>query len=171
MIGHQMLYTAPTHLKTSEPVASHLLCTRYDVDGVLWAPAPHDSKRPWAHVATLQAFGYVLASKQSRRFVASPPLDLATAAALPFVAVADINRHVYVYWQPSPNPLTELRHRRGGNSGSEGSDVVHIAWQQLISLPENDEIIGFAAVAVDEPYAACVVATRRALFLICLDED
>lgn len=175
MIGYQKLYIAPTRLENDKPVtSSHLLCTRYDVDGLLWAPMPHDSKNPWAHVATLQAFGYVLASKRSRRFVASPPLNLADPISVPFVAVADISRHVYVYWQPAPNPLTELRHRHSGGSdisGSDGSSVVHVAWQQVISLPEDDEIVGFAAVPVGEPYAACVVATRRTLFLICLDEE
>ncbi|KAH9285028.1 NudC domain-containing protein 1 [Echinococcus granulosus] len=170
MVGHQMLYIAPTCVGSnglSSP--SRLLCTRYDVDGLLWAPQPHDTTHPWAHVATLQAFGYVLASKQNRRFIASPPLNLADAPiSVAFVAVADITRHVYVYWQPSKNSLTELRHRNSGDL-RPGSGVVHVAWQQVIALPDAEKIIGFAAVA-GGPYAACVVATPHALYLICLDE-
>lgn len=174
MTGHRKLYTALTRFNVDAPNTSiHLLCTRYDVDGLLWAPGLSSSVL-WTHVATLQAFGYVLASKQNRRFVASPPIDLSTTPCTPqFVAVADITRHIYVYWQPAKNPLTELRHRKpdrdSNQGGSSGSREVHVAWQQVIALPENDEIIGFAAVA-GEPYAACVVATRRALYLVCLNE-
>ncbi|KAL5971010.1 NudC domain-containing protein 1 [Taenia solium] len=171
MVGHQMLYIAPTCVGSdglSSP--SRLLCTRYDVDGLLWAPQPHDTKHPWAHVATLQAFGYVLASKQNRRFIASPPLNLTDAPiTVPFVAVADITRHLYVYWQPTKNSLTELRHRKSDDDSRPGSGVVHVAWQQVIALPDTEKIIGFAAVA-GRPYAACVVATLGALYLVCLDE-
>uniref|UniRef100_A0A0R3WU51 NudC domain-containing protein 1 n=1 Tax=Hydatigena taeniaeformis TaxID=6205 RepID=A0A0R3WU51_HYDTA len=171
MVGHQMLYVAPTCVGgngLNSP--SHLLCTRYDVDGLLWAPQAHDAKHPWVHVATLQAFGYVLASKQNRRFIASPPLNLADAPiTVPFVAVADITRHVYVYWQPTNNSLTELRHRRPECDSRQDSGVVHVAWQQVIALPDTETIIGFSAVA-GKPYAACVVATSGALYLVCLDE-
>nr|CDS32093.2 hypothetical transcript [Hymenolepis microstoma] len=171
MIGHQKLYTALTRIDFDSPdLCSHILCTRHDVDGLLWAP--ETSSASWSHVATLQAFGYVLASKQNRRFVASPPIDLSQSPCTPqFVAVSDITRHIYVYWQPTTSGLTELRHRKPdgeSSSSSTGSKVVHVARQQVVALPDNDEIIGFAAAA--EPYASCVVATRRSLFLVCLDE-
>ncbi|KAM7535233.1 hypothetical protein Aperf_G00000101807 [Anoplocephala perfoliata] len=174
MIGLQKLYTALTRFNVDVPnCSSHLLCTRYDVDGLLWAPqvpASSSTDRPWSHVATLQAFGYVLASKQNRRFVASPPIDLTQSPCTPqFVAVADITRHVYIYWQPAKDALTELRHRKSNGNSTSGSKVVYVAWQQVVSLPDNEEITGFAAVA-GEPYAACVVATRRSLHLICLEE-
>lgn len=173
MIGHK-LYTALTRFDASLPnCSSHLLCTRYDVDGLIWAPqAPASSStdRPWSHVATLQAFGYVLASKQNRRFVASPPIDLTRSPCTPqFVAVADITRHIYVYWQPAKDALTELRRRKPDGDSTSGSRVVHVGWQQVVALPDSEEIIGFAAVA-GEPYAACVVATKRSLYLICLEE-
>ncbi|VDN98841.1 unnamed protein product [Rodentolepis nana] len=171
MFGHQKLYTALTRTDFDSPdLCSHILCTRHDVDGLLWAP--ETSSTSWSHVATLQAFGYVLASKQNRRFVASPPIDLSQFPCTPqFVAVSDITRHIYVYWQPAASALTELRHRKSdgdSSSSSTGSKVVHVARQQVVALPDNDEIIGFAAAA--EPYASCVVATRRSLFLVCLDE-
>lgn len=162
MLGHQLLYTP---LGTPPCPSSRLLCTRHDVDGLLWCPSPSSSQSPWRHVATLQAFGYVLASKQNRRFVASPPSDDAVCPA--FVAVADISKHVYVYWQPAPSSdgLTELRHRH--------SKVVHVAWQQVISLPFGEgevkgdpEVVGFAAV---KNYV--VVATRKQLHLVALSEE
>uniref|UniRef100_A0A0X3P160 NudC domain-containing protein 1 n=1 Tax=Schistocephalus solidus TaxID=70667 RepID=A0A0X3P160_SCHSO len=185
LLGNQWLYNAP--LKAAGP-ASHLLCVRHDVDGLLWCPAPQ-----WPlHVATLQAFGYVLASKQSHRFVVSPPAHITGAnfAHLPFVAVADLSRHIYVYWQPParcgadeledaedddavllPGPGdgdTELRKRRVG--GGEGElRVVHVAWQQVLSLPDAEEIIGFAALA--SPLPACIVATKQRLYLTSLVEE
>ncbi|BHF72811.1 hypothetical protein SprV_0401588200 [Sparganum proliferum] len=187
LLGNQWLYNAP--LKANAP-ASHLLCVRHDVDGLLWCPAPQ-----WPqHVATLQAFGYVLASKRSHRFVASPPAHITgtNVAHLPFVAVADLARHIYVYWQPParrdasemdaegdddatsallPGPgegNTELRRRRVGGGDSE-SRVVHVAWQQVVSLPDAEEIIGFAALA--SPLPACVVATKQRLYLTSLVEE
>nr|VZI11842.1 unnamed protein product [Spirometra erinaceieuropaei] len=187
LLGNQWLYNAP--LKANAP-ASHLLCIRHDVDGLLWCPAPQ-----WPqHVATLQAFGYVLASKRSHRFVASPPAHITgtNVAHLPFVAVADLSRHIYVYWQPParrdasemdaegddgataallPGPgegNTELRKRRVGGGDSE-SRVVHVAWQQVVSLPDAEEIIGFAALA--SPLPACVVATKQRLYLTSLVEE
>ncbi|VUZ54169.1 unnamed protein product [Hymenolepis diminuta] len=172
MIGHQKLYTALTRFDPHSPdLCSHILCTRYDVDGLLWAP--EISSTSWSHVATIQAFGYVLASKQNRRFVVSPPIDLSRSPCTPrFVAVSDITRHIYVYWQPTKSTFMELRKRKSdgdSSSSSTGSKVVHVAWQQVVVLPDNEEIIGFAAVT-GEPYAACVVATRRSLYLVCLDE-
>ncbi|VDD81851.1 unnamed protein product [Mesocestoides corti] len=172
MIGHQKLYvalTSPVESSVNQP--SQLLCTRYDVDGLVWAPQPDNQEHPWVHVATLQAFGYVLASKQNRRFVASPPLDVSQFSHVPFVAVTDMSRHVYIYWQPNPtkDSLTELRHRQLNNE-ELGSGVVHTSWQQVVSLPDAEEVIGFAAVATN-PYSACVVATRKNLHLICLDEE
>lgn len=176
LVDFQWLYNA----SGAEEGCSKLLCTRHDVDGLLWGCLDTDEAKgepsKWRHLATLQAFGYVLASKRNHRFVASPPTNLALTSQIPFVAVADTARHVYVYWQPGVtgensldgNRGTELRRRKTDAESGAGSQIVHVAWQQVISLPEADEIIGFVVTRLPAP--ACLVATRSCLFLIFLKE-
>ncbi len=132
MIGHQWLYTA---LSAPPCPASQLLCTRHDVDGLLWSPSG-DPATPWQHVATLQAFGYVLASKQNRRFVASPAFS-GEGSVPAYVAVADISRHVYVYWQPAPSRdgLQEVRNRKSKVVMSPGNRLsVYLTRRRLSVL-------------------------------------
>ncbi len=175
MQDSQWLYNAPMLPSTSSP-ARLLMCTRHDVDGLLWAPSGIEDSSgaaPLTHVATLQAFGYVLASKRNRRFVSSPPAEGdgvgGLAKGVPFVAVADLKRHVYVYWQPRSNPGTQLRYRGTGDGDNTVARDVHVAWQQLVSLEgEEEEVIGFAA--LQKPFTACIVATKKRLHLICLEE-
>uniref|UniRef100_A0A183AYY5 N-acetyltransferase domain-containing protein n=1 Tax=Echinostoma caproni TaxID=27848 RepID=A0A183AYY5_9TREM len=177
-----------THVASSSS-ATTALCIRHDVDGVVWLPhhlnepAPHTSasktkKRtdrtnptcPWLHTCTLQAFGYVLASKRDHRFVSAPLLTPPTP--LPFVAVADASKRIYVYRQPLdtsdfPSGDTELRRRKVAKTDQpipEG--VVHVAWQHVICLPDNEPIIGF--VALSKPYPACVACTQNNLYLLSL---
>ncbi|CAL8078847.1 unnamed protein product [Calicophoron daubneyi] len=180
LLANQWLFNIQT-VRNSTYSATGAVCLRQDVDGIVWLPVdlsasdsgPETStKSPWRHVATLQAFGYVLASKRVHRFVACPLL--ADGELLSYVAVADCSRHVFIYRQPiSGGPFpgcgTELRRR---NVGKEKQDdrsagtVVHVAWQHVINLPEYEQIIGF--VALDKPYPACLICTEQTLYLASL---
>ena len=92
LTGCQWLFNMPP-VKNS----AALFCTRHDVDGLVWAP--NDSSElttsPYKHEATFNALGYVQASKEKRRFICAP-------SDFSYVAIADTDRHVYVYRQPSP---------------------------------------------------------------------
>ncbi|TPP59134.1 NudC domain-containing protein 1 [Fasciola gigantica] len=188
--GHQwLLNVLSDHTKAESLWATNAFCIRHDVDGVVWLPHgvdendtdgnAHKSKRrtdrghppcPWRHICTLQAFGYVLASKRDHRFVSAPPLNPDTP--LPFVAVADASKRIYVYRQPLdssefPSGDMELRRRKVAKTDQPTPEgVVHVAWQHVVCLPDNDEIIGF--VTLSKPYPACVACTQNHLYLISL---
>ena len=113
---------------------SPCLCVRHDVDGIVWQPdadLPDPSHSPWSHLATFDAFGYVHASKQQRKFTACAP-DFS------YALVCDSVRHMYVYRQPTPTE-TALRNRKTGRQ------VNSVAKQQLISLESVDTITGLFA--------------------------
>lgn len=83
---------------------------------------------PWHHMATFNAFGYVQASKQQKRFSVCAP-DCS------FVVICDCVRHIYIYRQLSAI-ASPLRNRK------TGQEVSAVAKQQLISLDAVDNIVG-----------------------------
>ncbi|KAH8854215.1 NudC domain-containing protein [Schistosoma japonicum] len=171
--GHQWLFKI--YCSNWGSSATHAFCIRHDVDGIVWLPLCQSNltniksgkdQCTWKHVSTLQAFGYVLASKRESRFVSCPVLS--DGCSLKFVAVADYTRRIYVYRQPLPNDSkdTELRKRITVNS-LERQQIVHVASQHVITLPTNEPITGF--VATDEPYPSILVCTQSTLYLLPLD--
>jgi len=121
-----------TLLSADKPPA---MCLRHDVDGFIWQPEIPDAENSppviWQHVGTFNAFGYVQASKQQRKFSTCAP-------NLSFVAIADCTRHLYVYHRPKP-VATSLHNRKTGQK------VDAIARQQVVSLESSDEILGLRA--------------------------
>lgn len=109
------------------------LCLRHDVDGLLWQPEFQSGQKepPWKHIATFNAFGYVQASKQTRRFTTCPP-DCS------YAVISDTVRHLYMYRQ-AVSVSTPLRNRK------TGQQVNAVAKQQVISLEAVDNIIGLQA--------------------------
>merc|ERR1712226_315745 len=88
------------------------------------------------HCATLSAFGYVQASKESKKFIVAPFPEVN------YAALVDRSRHVYVYLQPQTlDEGMEVRNRKTGKR------VAAIAKQKVITLEDNDEILGAAATA------------------------
>uniref|UniRef100_G3MP54 NudC domain-containing protein 1 n=1 Tax=Amblyomma maculatum TaxID=34609 RepID=G3MP54_AMBMU len=139
--GHQWLFSV-----RSSADLMPALCLRHDVDGLVWQPrnvmaeGDADSFRV-EHVATFNAFGYVQASKQDRKFVAASP-DFS------FAAVCNAVRHVYLYRQPETiGNSQELRNRK------TGQEVSTIAKQHVISLEQCDCILG-------------MVTNRRCIFVL-----
>ncbi|XP_048756118.1 nudC domain-containing protein 1-like isoform X2 [Ostrea edulis] len=123
--SHQFLFSAP--LDKDKPLA---LCLRHDVDGIVWQPE-NDCKElqsPWHHVSTFNAFGYVQASKQNRRFTVCAP-DCS------FAVICDMWRLAYVYRQPVAIE-TEVRNRKNGRQ------INSVAKQQVVSLECSDHIVG-----------------------------
>jgi hypothetical protein len=134
--GNQWLFNAQTSAE-SLPV----VCLRHDVDGIVWQPAlstsssSSDSSLSWQHAGTFDAFGYVQASKQQRKFTTCDP-------SLSYVAIADCVRHIYVYRRPT-SISSPLRNRRTGET------VSAVARQQLISLDSTEDIMGMRANGTD----------------------
>ncbi|UJR36092.1 hypothetical protein I4U23_028827 [Adineta vaga] len=125
LICNQILFT-----KLDPP----LLCIRHDVDGLIWQinSVTSNDQIPWNHEATLNAFGYVQASKQNRKFLSTPP-DCS------YALISDISSHLYLYKQYSPAsnlPGSSLRNRKTGKL------VESVAKQHMISLENRNEILG-----------------------------
>ncbi|CAG2211176.1 unnamed protein product [Mytilus edulis] len=123
--SHQWLFQS--RLEIDQPPA---LCLRHDVDGLMIQPqnTVKESETPWHHTATFNAFGYVQASKQQRRFSICAPDSS-------YVAICDCVRHIYIYRQPTAI-LSPLRNRK------TGQEVGAVAKQQLVSLDAVNNIIG-----------------------------
>ncbi|KAK0061731.1 nudC domain-containing protein 1 [Biomphalaria pfeifferi] len=111
------------------PDKAPAICLRHDVDGFLWqlSNTVLPAKSPWEHVGVLNAFGYVLASKQQKRFSSCSP-DMSVAA------IADSQRHIYLYKQ-EVSVLTPLRNRK------TGQQIKSVAKQQVLSLDASPDVI------------------------------
>jgi hypothetical protein len=125
--SHQWLFSAPS----PAPDQSNIICLRHDVDGVVWQPCFDQATLAtisWHHAATFNAFGYVQASKQQKKFVSCAP-DFS------YVFIADCVRHIYVYRQPT-SISSPIRNRKTGET------IGTVAKQQLVSLESTENILG-----------------------------
>ena len=123
IIPNQILFT------TLNPPS---LCIRHDVDGLIWhlhTISSDNEQTPWIHEATLNAFGYVQASKQNRKFL-SIPSDYS------YALISDLQTHLYLYKQSTPTVDSSLRNRKSGQI------VSNIAKQHMISLENHQDILG-----------------------------
>jgi hypothetical protein len=111
-----------------------------------------DDQSPWQHVATFNAFGYVQASKQQKKYCSCSP-DFS------FAIICDCVRHIYIYRQPLAI-LSPLRNRKTGR------EVSALAKQQLVSLDSVDNIMGLH-VQNDKLY----ILAGRTLFMIKIVAD
>jgi len=128
--SNHILFSMPS----METNACPMLCLRHDVDAILWQPTQGKEflNRPYKHLASLHALGYVSASKTRRRFLTS-------SSDFSYAVIADVDRHVYVYRQNCQLENADLRNRKSGKRTSS------IAQQQVFSLKNNAEILGVVA--------------------------
>ncbi|GAB1597442.1 nudC domain-containing protein 1-like [Argonauta hians] len=136
--SHQWLFNTFTDVEKIPAV-----CLRHDVDGLVWQLGDDDSldlaMPPWRHIATFNAFGYVQASKQQKKFSACPP-DFS------YAIICDCSKHCYIYRQPLAI-ATSVRNRKTGHQ------VTTVSKQQVFSLEEAENNMG-------------VQATNRYLFIL-----
>ena len=123
--GRQHLLTFP-----SDASSAPQLCTRHDVDGLVWRLAGGETAE---HANTFPALGYVQASKQSRKFLAAP-------ASARFSVICDSSRHLYLYRQPEA-----LAAELGLRNRKSGERVERVARQQVITLEPTEEVLGLVA--------------------------
>ncbi|XP_052232848.1 nudC domain-containing protein 1-like [Dreissena polymorpha] len=124
--SHQWLFNVSGPLNSSPQI-----CLRHDVDGLLWEQEQGSGDMQFKHTSTFNAFGYVQASKQQRKFSLCPP-DRS------YVVICDNSRHLYLYRQAF-TVSTPLRNRK------TGQEVKVVAKQQVVALDTNDNILGVVA--------------------------
>lgn len=106
------------------------LVLRHDVDACLFDMSEKEFSPK--HVGTLNAFGYVQASKQQKKYLTCAP-DTS------YAVIAESSQHIFLYRQKRQvSDGCELRHRGTGNQ------INNVAEQQLIALPPDD-VIGIYA--------------------------
>uniref|UniRef100_A0A7E4V0Z1 NudC domain-containing protein 1 n=1 Tax=Panagrellus redivivus TaxID=6233 RepID=A0A7E4V0Z1_PANRE len=137
---HQILYTAQNAV--NEPIG---IAFRNEVDAVFFA---FDNATP-RHVYTIDAFGYIQASKTNRRFtVASPDGN--------YGAIVDDRNHAFVYiGSASPSPGSTLQNTRT-------KKIANVAVQHVVSLATVDE--DYASLKRDQSLVAAI-ATNKILFI------
>lgn len=127
-------------LRTAHPSA---VVVRNDVDACVWLPllntASHhstttntDAAVNWQlqHEGTINALGYVQASKQLKKYMRCSP-DMS------YAIIAEPNRHIFIY-KMGHTGAAGLKYRGNGAKLSVGQ-------QHLITMDENDEIVGIYA--------------------------
>lgn len=119
------------HLRQGQPPA---LAVRHDVDVCLYqptkVPTATTGHSEWrlSHNGTLNAFGYVQASKQQKKYMKCSP-DMS------YAIICEAHRHVFVY-KSVYGTASNLKNRKGGGK-------VSIGQQQLFTMEGGtDEIVG-----------------------------
>ncbi|KAI5694498.1 hypothetical protein M8J77_019381, partial [Diaphorina citri] len=134
--GHQCLFSA-----SLSPTQCPALCLRHDVDGaLLQIDEDGTGEVSVKHEGTLQAFGYVQASKTQRKFSTCAP-DMS------YGVICESSRHVFLYVQSS-RVTSELRHRVTGRR------VPSVSKQYVVTLTDNAEVV------------LGVIAARACLYLL-----
>lgn len=119
----------PLFVLNQRPGTLPAIVIRSDVDALVWVPkftVTNPSDWSLTHEATLNAFGYVQASKQQKKYIqCSPNAD--------YAIICEPHRHVFLY-KMNHSSATGLKKRSGGK--------VSIGQQKLFSMEEQDEIVG-----------------------------
>lgn len=143
------------YLGSSAPLFSKNLTTgkaialRQDVDTCVWG-FEGDSEH-WRHLGTLDAFGYVAASKQQRKFLeCSPDMN--------YSVICEAERHVFIYKSEYAGTAGGLRNRSGNQ--------IKFGQQNLVTLEETGEVIGM--VVQDE---ITFLLTPKCVLCLKINED
>lgn len=116
-------------LRAGSPLAFAL---RNDVDACVWLPciqpdATNETTMKMKHEGTLNALGYIQASKQQKKFMQCSP-DMG------YAIICESQRHIFVY-KSSHDSASGLKNR---NSSSK----ISIGQQKLITMDSSDELLG-----------------------------
>lgn len=116
-------------LRANSPTAFAL---RSDVDACIWLPnvqANQDGQinLHMRHEGTLNAFGYVQASKQQKKFLRCSP-------DMKYSIICEAHRHIFVY-KANYDTATGLKNRNT-------STKLSIGQQKLITMDKTDEVLG-----------------------------
>lgn len=116
-------------LRASYPLA---LALRNDVDTCVWLPyiqtgTENETILNIKHEGTLNAFGYIQASKTQKKFMqCSPDMN--------YSIICEPHRHIFLYKSTYATA--------GGLKNRNSSAKVSIGQQRLITMDESDEVLG-----------------------------
>lgn len=130
---------------TLRPGYPSALVLRHDVDSCVWLQSNISNNWTFKHEGTLNAFGYVQASKQQKKFVSCSP-------DLNYGIICEPERHVFIY-KGNYNSASGLRKRTGPQ--------VSIGQQKLVTLDSTGEVLGIVAenditILLTEKFVICM---------------
>lgn len=129
--NNSILFTLP--LRAGQPSAFGI---RSDVDVCIWLPIIRPSNEQMAttqselqlcHEGTLNAFGYIQASKTQKKFIQCAP-DFS------YSIVCEPHRHIFIY-KGAYESASGLKHRNS-------AEKISIGQQKLVTMNEADEVVG-----------------------------
>lgn len=111
----------PLFALNQRPASLPAVVIRSDVDALIWVPRftiadPSD----WAltHEATLNAFGYVQASKQQKKYLQCSP-------NANYAVICEPHRHVFIYNMNNSSAIG-LKNRNGGKVSIDSRNCFHL---------------------------------------------
>lgn len=137
-------------MRRGQPAA---LALRHDVDICLYQPdegsggGGGDADWRLVHKGTLNAFGYVQASKEQKKY-------MQCSADMSYAVIAEAQRHVFFYHSQYGVAATQLKNRKNGGGAAIGQ-------QKLYTLDANEQIVGM----MTEPEATFLLTETE---VICL---
>lgn len=108
------------------PTFTSAIVLRHDVDACIWQPQNLPNDWTIMHEGTLNAFGYVQASKLQKKFQQCSP-DFS------YALICETSRNIFIYYSRY-NMDGVLKNRKGAKTS--------IGEQKLVTLEKNDEILG-----------------------------
>lgn len=140
--------TPPLFEVTTQPGFPNAVALKHDVDACIWTQKSCTPITDWTmhHEDTIDAFSYVQASKQQKKFTSCAP-DAS------YVVICEPERHVFIY-KKAYEGAANLRNRNG--------QQVNIGQQKLVALDNVGEVIG---ISVEKDVTMLLTATS---YLVCL---
>lgn len=113
------------------------LAIRNDVDVCIWLPQTaninllNSDTINWQlqHEGTINAFGYIQASKQQKKYLRCSP-DMS------YALICEPHRHIFIYKMGHAG-AAGLKHRSSGAT-------VNLGQQRLVTMDETDEVVGIS---------------------------
>lgn len=105
---------------------------RSDVDACIWLPniqtgSTNELNLNVKHEGTLNAFGYIQASKQQKKFMRCSP-------DMHYAIICEPHRHIFIY-KSTYATASGLKNRNS-------STKISIGQQKLITMEDSDEVLG-----------------------------
>lgn len=119
----------PLFCLTLRPGQPQALAIQHDVDACIWLPQislPNQTDWRLTHEGTINALGYIQASKQQKKFVQCSP-DMS------YAVICESSRHIFIYLSKHSSAST-LKNRNGMK--------VSIGQQKLFTLDDSDTVLG-----------------------------
>lgn len=131
LVSHQVYLSCPPLFEVfTKPGFPASVALKHDVDACIWSQRlSTDGDWTMEHEDTIDAFSYVQASKQQKKFTACAP-DTS------YAVICEPERHIFIY-KKAYEGAANLRNRSGHQ--------VNIGQQKLVVLENTGEIIGISA--------------------------